>query len=107
MSHWNIAGRPKSGPLAELKCRAAFRHDMKFLRENEDQLRFDSQCYQNFKGDNVMISGWILKHSILRKNPCHKQFDELLGNAIFQTYGKIISVQLQILLTPVTTEIRS
>ena len=41
VSHWNIAGRPRSGPLAELKCRAraAFRHEMKFLRENEDQLR--------------------------------------------------------------------
>ena len=41
VSHWIIAGRPRSGPLAELKCRAraAFRHEMKFLRENEDQLR--------------------------------------------------------------------
>ena len=39
VSHWNIAGRPRSGPLAELECRAraAFRHEMKFLRENEDQ----------------------------------------------------------------------
>ena len=28
-----IAGRPRSGPLAELKCwaRAAFRHEMKFI----------------------------------------------------------------------------
>ena len=41
VSHWNITGRPRSGPLAELKCRAraAFRHETKFLRENEDQLR--------------------------------------------------------------------
>ena len=41
MSHWNIARRPRSGPLAELKGRArtAFRQDIKFLRENEDQLR--------------------------------------------------------------------
>ena len=40
VSHWNIAGRPRSGPLADLKCRAraAFRHEMKFLRENENQL---------------------------------------------------------------------
>ena len=40
--HWNIMGRPRSFPLAELKCRAraAFRHEMKFLRENGDQLRF-------------------------------------------------------------------
>ena len=38
VSHLNIAGRLRSGPLAELKCRsrAAFRHEMKFLRENED-----------------------------------------------------------------------
>ena len=44
VSHWNIAGRPRSGPLAELKCRAraAFRHEMKFLRENEVQLRSKS-----------------------------------------------------------------
>ena len=36
VSHWNIAGRPRSGPLAELKCRAraAFRHERKFLRQN-------------------------------------------------------------------------
>ena len=40
VSHWNIVGHPRSGPLAELKCRAraAFRHEMKFFRENEDQL---------------------------------------------------------------------
>ena len=44
VSHWNIAGRPRSGPLAELKgrARAAFRHEMKFLRKNEDQLRSQS-----------------------------------------------------------------
>ena len=35
VSHWNIAGHCRSGHLAELKCRAraAFRHEMKFLRE--------------------------------------------------------------------------
>ena len=44
VSHWNIVGRPRSGPLAELKCRtrAAFRHEMKFLKENEDQLHSQS-----------------------------------------------------------------
>ena len=44
VSHCNIDGLPRSGPLAELKCRAraAFRHEMKFLRENEDQFRFQS-----------------------------------------------------------------
>ena len=44
VSHWNIAGRPRSGPLAELKCRtlAAFRHEMKFLRENDYQLHSQS-----------------------------------------------------------------
>ena len=41
VSHWNIACRPRSRPIAELKCRAraTSRHEMKFLRENEDQLR--------------------------------------------------------------------
>ena len=48
-----------------------------------------------------------LKHSILRRNPCPLQWEELLGRAILQTYGKIISVQLQILLAPLTTEIKS
>ena len=40
VSHWNIAGSPRSGPLAELKCRAraAFRHEMKLLSENEDEV---------------------------------------------------------------------
>ena len=28
-----------------------------------------SQSYQNFKGENAMISGRKLKHSILRRNP--------------------------------------
>ena len=44
VSHWNIAGRPRSGPLAELKCpaRAAFRQEIKFLRENEDHLHSQS-----------------------------------------------------------------
>ena len=41
VSHWNILGCPRSDPLAELtgRARAAFRHEMKFLRENENQLR--------------------------------------------------------------------
>ena len=32
VSHWIIAGRPRSGPVAELKCRAraAFRHEINF-----------------------------------------------------------------------------
>ena len=35
VSQWNIAGCLRSGPLAQLKCgaRAAFRHEMNFLRE--------------------------------------------------------------------------
>ena len=71
-SHWNIVGRPRSDPLAELKCRAlaSFWHEMKFFRENKDQLR-SPQCYQNFKGENAMISGRKLKHSIIRRNSCH------------------------------------
>ena len=40
VSQWNIGGCPRSDPFAELKCRAlaASRHEMKFLRENEDHL---------------------------------------------------------------------
>ena len=53
MSHWNIAGRPRSGPLAELKgrARAAFRHEMKFFRENEDQLRSQSMLSKLRRGE--------------------------------------------------------
>ena len=53
VSHWNIAGRPISGPLEELKCwvRAAFRHEMKFLRENEDQLRSQSMLLKLQMGE--------------------------------------------------------
>ena len=57
VSHWNIVGHQRSGPLAELKCRAraAFRHEMKFLRGNGINF-FLSQCYQNFKAEKAMIS---------------------------------------------------
>ena len=53
MSHWDIAGCLRSGPLAELKCmaRAAFRHEMKFLRENEDQLRSQSMLSKLRNGE--------------------------------------------------------
>ena len=53
VSHWNIAGRPRSGPLAELKCKArtAFRHEIKFLRENEDQLRSQSMLSKLHRGE--------------------------------------------------------
>ena len=96
-SHWNIAGSPRSGPTVKLKCmvRAAFRHEIKFLRENEDQLRSQSMI-SKLQRENAMISGRKLKHSILR------QWEELLVRAILQTYGKIISVQLQILLAPLS-----
>ena len=53
VSHWNIAGRPRSRPLPELKGRAreAFRHEMKILRENEDQLRSQSMLSKLRRGE--------------------------------------------------------
>ena len=53
VSHWNIAGHPRSGPLAELKCRAraAFRHEMKFLIENEDHIRSQSMLSKFQRGE--------------------------------------------------------
>ena len=53
VSHWNIAGCPRSCPLAELKCRAraAFRNEMKFLRENEDQLSSKSMLSKLQRGE--------------------------------------------------------
>ena len=65
VSHWNIAGCPRSGSLPELKCRAraAFRHEIKFLRENEDQLRSQSMPSILQRGE--------CNDSILRRTPCH------------------------------------
>ena len=53
VSHWNIAGRLRSGPYAELKCRArsASRHGIQFLRENEDQLRSQSMLSTLERGE--------------------------------------------------------
>ena len=53
VSHWNNGGRPRSGPLAELKCkaRAAFRHEMKFLRENDYQLCSQSMLSKLQRGE--------------------------------------------------------
>ena len=53
VSHWNIAGRPRSGPLVELKCRAraAFRCEMKFLRDDEDQLCSQSMLSKLQRGE--------------------------------------------------------
>ena len=63
VSHWNIAWHPRRGPLAELKCsaRAAFRHEMKFLRENEEQMRSQSML------------------SKLRRGECNDFFNELIA----------------------------
>ena len=93
VSHWNIAGRPRNAPFAEFKsrARAAFRHEIKFLRESEDQLRSQSMQVKLQRGE-CNVSGRKLKHSILRRNSCLQQWEELLG-AILPTNGKIISVQ--------------
>ena len=49
MSHW----LPRSASLAELKCwaRAAFKHEIKILRENEDQLRSQSMLSKLLRGE--------------------------------------------------------
>ena len=72
LSHWNISGHPRSDPPAELKCwvRAAFRHEMKFLRENEDQLHSQSMLSKLQRGDCNHF--WKeIKALNLRRNPCH------------------------------------
>ena len=72
VSHWNTSERPRSGTLAELKyrARAAFGHEMKFLRENEYQLRSQSMLTKLRRGecDNVWKE---IKALNLRRNPCH------------------------------------
>ena len=72
VSNWNISRRPRSGPLAELKCRAraVFRHEMKFLKENEDQLRSQSMLSKLQRGECKDF--WKeIKALSLRRNPCH------------------------------------
>ena len=108
VSHCNIAGRPRSGPIEELKCsgRAAFRHEMNFLKENEDQLRSQSLLSELQRGERSDF--W---KEIKALNPNKESFPlrvgGTLGRTILQTYGKIIPVQLQILLAPLTTRIVS
>ena len=76
--HWNIAGRPRSGPLAELKCRA--RDGMKLNFSERMRINFVLiKCYQNFRGENAIIYLRKLKHSNLRRNPCVLQWEEILG----------------------------
>ena len=41
-----------------------------------------SHCYQNFKGENAVISGRKLTHSILIRNPWYTQWEKLLGSNI-------------------------
>ena len=86
VSHWNIAGRPRSGTLAELKCRAraAFRHQMIFFRENGDQIRSQSMLSKLQRGE---CNDFWKEIKVL--NP-KKEF---LVIAMLQTYGKFISVQ--------------
>ena len=72
VSHWNIAGRLRSGPLLSwnvgLSCPQAWNE---FFSERIRINFVPNQCFQNFKGENAMISGRKLKHSTLRMNPCH------------------------------------
>ena len=53
VSHWNIAGRPRSGQIAELKgrARAAFRHEIKFLTSSQSMLskRRRGECVDFWK----------------------------------------------------------
>ena len=73
VSHWNIAGRPRSGPLAELKCRtrAAFRHEMEFLRENEDQLCSQSMLSKLQRGECNDFWKEIKALNPKKECPCH------------------------------------
>ena len=72
VSYSNIAGRPRRRPVAELKCRALafFRHEMGFLRENEDQRRSQSMFSKLQRGE--CYDFWKeIKALNPRRNPCH------------------------------------
>ena len=70
VSHWNIAGRTRSVPLAELKCRARadFSHEMKFLRENKDQLRSQSMLSKLERGECNDFWNKNAPNNVLYKN---------------------------------------
>ena len=90
----NVAGHPRSGPLAELKyrARAAFRHEMKFLRENEDQLCSQSVLSKLQRGE--CNDFWReIKALKAKKESLPLRVGGTSGEAIFQTYEKIISLQ--------------
>ena len=96
VSHWNTAGHPRIGPLAELKClaRAAFRHEMKFLKENEGQLCFQSMLSKLQRGDcndfwkEINGIGWS-KIAIFHYCVYCKFVTVILFVAISQSYTKI------------------
>ena len=100
-SHWNIAWRPRSGPLAEVKCqaRAAFRHEIKFLRENEDQLRSQSmlsklqrgECNDFWKEIKALNKEGIPATNSGR-NFCGEQYCKPVERS-FQCNGKFCSLQ--------------
>ena len=71
VSHWNISGSPRSGPLAELKCmaRTAFRHEMIFLRDNENQLHAQSMLSKR-QMEECNDFWKEIKALNLRRNPC-------------------------------------
>ena len=73
-------------------ARAAFRHEMKFLRENEDQVRSQSVLSKLRRGE--CNDFWKeIKALRPKKESLPLTVGGILGKAILQTYGKIISVQ--------------
>ena len=83
-----------SEPLEWLKGRAqaAFRHEMKFLRENEDQLRSQSMLSKLRRGK--CNDFWKeIKALNLKKESLPLTVGGKSGKAILQTSGKIISAQ--------------
>ena len=94
MSYRNISGHPRSGPLAELKCRAraAFRHEIKVLRENENQFCSQLMLLKLERGE--CNDFWKeIKAVKSKKESLPLTVGGTSGEAILQTYGKIISVQ--------------
>ena len=108
VSHWHIAGRPRSGPFSELKCRAraVFWHEIKLLRDNEDQLRSQSmlskvqmgKCNDFWKVIKA-VNGKMKSQPLTVGGTC--------GESNIANLWKDHFSAMQILLAPLITEIRS
>ena len=80
-----LLGAPEVGHLQSWNVRHELPSGMKWNFWERMRINFvPHQCFQNFEGENAMISRKKLKHSTLRRSPCHWQWEELLGKQYYK-----------------------